>query len=75
LEVLYCIGFVAASTAADATDDGALIAEAIIQSLRDRSALLPSVDTLDRIGLGGRTIARRRATAAILDGISIEQLA
>jgi len=65
---------IAASTAADATDDGAVIAEAMIQSLRDRSALLPSADTLDRIGLGGRTIARRRANAAILDGISIEKL-
>jgi TnpA family transposase len=63
---------IAASAAADATDSGVLIAEAIIESFRAQSALLTSTDRLDRIGLAGRTIARRRANAAILDGFSTE---
>ncbi len=65
----------AAATTADATDDGMLIAEAMIQALRDRSALLSSTDTIDRIGRAGRSIARRRANAALLDGLATEQLA
>ena len=65
---------IAASAAADATDSGVLIAEAIVESFRSQSALLPSTDRLDRIGLAGRTIARRRANAAILDGFSTEQM-
>lgn len=46
----------------------------MIQSLRDRSPLLPSTDTLDRLGLAARSAVGRWAYAALLGGISDEQL-
>ncbi|MGL4964065.1 MAG: Tn3 family transposase [Inquilinus sp.] len=64
----------AALEAADATDQGQPIAEAMIAALRNRHAVLPAADTLDRIGRGARALARRRMEAALLDGLPAERL-
>ena len=58
----------AALEAADATDHGQPIAEALLATLKERRTLLPAGDTLDRIGRGARAIARRRMEAALLAG-------
>jgi hypothetical protein len=42
--------------------------------LRDRRAVLPAADTLDRIGRAARALARRRMEAALLDGLPVERL-
>jgi hypothetical protein len=65
----------AAITTATATDLGRPIAEAVIAAFRERHALLPAADTLDRIGRAGRVVARRRMEAALLDGFTSEGLA
>ena len=41
-------------------DKGSPIAEALMAELRDRRLVLPSPDTLERVGLAGRARARRR---------------
>ncbi|MGK9171127.1 DUF4158 domain-containing protein [Inquilinus limosus] len=64
----------AALDAADTTDQGQPIAEAMIAALRDRHAVLPAADTLDRIGRAARVLARRRMEAALLDGLPAERL-
>ncbi|SEE77698.1 Transposase and inactivated derivatives, TnpA family [Rhizobiales bacterium GAS191] len=64
----------AAVAAADASDQGQPIAEAMIAALRERQALLPAVDTLDRIGRAARAMARRRMQAALLNGLGPEQV-
>ncbi|MGF6227783.1 TnpA family transposase [Inquilinus ginsengisoli] len=64
----------AALDAADATDQGQPIAEAMIAALRDRRVVLPAADTLDRIGRAARALARRRMEAALLDGLPAERL-
>ena len=61
--------------AAWATDKGAPIAEALMAGLRDRRIVLPSPDSLERIGLAGRARARRRAADELVGRISSEQLA
>jgi TnpA family transposase len=63
-----------AAAAASATDKGLPIAEAMVEQLRSRSVLLPSAVRLDRIGRAGRALARRRANAALLDGLPAAQL-
>lgn len=65
----------AANAAADATDQGQPIAEAMISALRERRTLLPAVDMLDRLGRAARAIARRRMESALLDGLSAERSA
>ena len=65
----------AAIDAATATDKGLPIGEAIINSFRDRGALLLSAERMDRIGRAGRAIARKRALQAILNGRTAAQLA
>jgi hypothetical protein len=66
---------VAAIDAAAATDRGEAIAQAIVDVLRKRHALLLSAREIDRIGRAGRAIARGRANAALIEGLSPEQLA
>lgn len=56
-------------------DYGLPIAIAVIAEFRKQSALLPSLRSIEKIGLGGRAIARRRAENAIIAGISLDQLA
>src|SRR6516225_6450748 len=65
----------AALEAADATDHGQPIAEAILATLRERRTLLPAADTLDRLGRGARAIARRRMEAALVAGFTTAELA
>lgn len=60
--------------AADATDQAQPIAEAMLAALRERRALLPAADTLDRVGRAARAIARRRMKASLLKGLSAERL-
>ena len=64
----------AAIEAAAETDKGRPIAEAIIAALRDRHVLLPAPDTIERLGLAARSIARRRAEAALISDLSAEKL-
>jgi TnpA family transposase len=64
----------AAIEAATATDKGLPIATAVVNELRKRNVLLPSVHAIEKIGLAGRAVARRRAEAALLVGFSAEQL-
>lgn len=59
---------------ASATDKGSTIARAIITTFRERHVLLPASETIERIGLAARAIARRRAEAALISGFSCEQL-
>ncbi|GGF12569.1 hypothetical protein GCM10011611_17750 [Aliidongia dinghuensis] len=65
---------VAAIGAATATDRGDAIAGAIIETLRARQVLLLSAKEIDRIGLAGRAVARRRADAALLENLARDQL-
>ena len=64
----------AAINAAAATDDGQPIATAVVNEFRGRRALLLPDGALEKIGLAGRAIARKRAEAALLDGLSVDQL-
>lgn len=59
----------AALDAAAATDKGPAIATAIVARLRARKVLLPAAETVERIGLAGRALARRRAEAALVAGL------
>jgi hypothetical protein len=56
-------------------DRGLPIATAVIAEFRKQSALLPSLHSIEKIGLGGRAIARRRAENAIIADISLDRLA
>lgn len=63
-----------AALAAAATDKGGPIVEALITELRRRRVILPSPDTLERVGLAGRSQARRKAAEDLLTPISLSQL-
>jgi hypothetical protein len=65
----------AALAAAATSDRGMPIAEAMIAAFQERKSVLPASDTLDRIGRAARVVARRRMEAALLDGLSSEELA
>jgi len=56
------------------TDSGKPIATAIISTFRDSRTLLPAANMIERIGLAARAIARRRAEAALIAGLSPEKL-
>jgi hypothetical protein len=45
-----------------------------VNEFRGRGALLLPDGALEKIGLAGRAIARKRAEAALLDGLSVDQL-
>ena len=47
---------------------------AIVSELRRRGVLLLPDATLEKIGLAGRAVARQRAEAALLDGLSTDQM-
>jgi hypothetical protein len=66
---------VAAIEAATNGDSGLPIATAIVEEFRKRSALLPSLNSIEKIGLGGRAIARRRAEKELIAGFPLERLA
>lgn len=63
-----------AAAAAVATDKGGAIVEALIAELRRRRIILPSPDTLERVGLAGRSQARRKVAEDLLAPISLSQL-
>lgn len=65
----------AAIDAAANGDHGLPIATAVIAEFRKRNALLPSLHSIEKIGLGGRAIARRRAEKELIEGISPDRLA
>ncbi|WP_286829265.1 MULTISPECIES: Tn3 family transposase [Kordiimonas] len=68
------IALTAGLDAAEKTDNGLAIAEAMVQALRNQSVLLPSFRKLDRLGRAARAIARARTNAAVLDGLNEDQL-
>ena len=49
----------AAIDAADISDKGSAIVSAVVAIFRGENTMLPSEDTIERIGLAGRAIARR----------------
>ena len=65
----------AAAKAAWATDKGSVIAAGVISDLRETGILLPSISTIERVGIAGRARARKQAAQAMLVPISAEQLA
>ena len=58
-----------AARAAFDTDDGQTILERLTSGLKGQQLVLPSTDTLERIGLAGRARARRLAAQAINDAL------
>lgn len=64
----------AAVQSATMSDDGAAIANSIIATFRERGSLLPAIDTIERIGLAGRAIARRRAERTLIENIPLNTL-
>lgn len=64
----------AAIEAASTTDKGVTIANAIVAAFRERRVLLPVSNTIERMGLAARAIARRRAETALLSEIGPEKL-
>ena len=64
----------AAIQAATMSDDGAAIASSLVATFRERRALLPAIDTIERIGLAGRAIARRRAERTLIEDIPLDRL-
>jgi hypothetical protein len=65
---------VAAIEAAANGDNGLPVATAVIAEFRKRNALLPSLHSVEKIGLGGRAIARRRAEKELVEGFSPDRL-
>jgi hypothetical protein len=59
--------------AAATSDDGAAIVSSIVVAFRARGALLPAIDTIERIGLAGRAIARRWAETTLIKDIPLDQ--
>jgi TnpA family transposase len=64
----------AAADVASATESGLPIITAIVNELRRRGVLLLPDAALEKIGLAGRAIARQRAEAALLEGLSADQM-
>ncbi|MBA9031747.1 hypothetical protein HNR29_002302 [Rhizobium leguminosarum] len=64
----------AAIQAATMSDDGAEIASSTVAAFRERGALLPAVDTIKRIGLAGRAIARQRAEKTLIEDVPLVTL-
>jgi TnpA family transposase len=64
----------AAIQRATISDDSVGIAKAIAASFRECGSLLPVTETIERIGLAGRSIARRRAEIVLIEGIPLDRL-
>jgi Domain of unknown function (DUF4158) len=65
----------AAAKAAWSTDRGQPIAAAVVAALRLAKIILPTGSVIERTAIAGRARARRRATDALLCGVSDEQMA
>ena len=59
----------AAAVAAWSTDSGMVISAGLIDALRRARILLPSISTIERAGIAGRTRARKRTTHALLSNL------
>lgn len=57
---------------AAASDDGAAIVSSVVAAFRERGALLPAIDTIERIGLAYRAIARRWAETTLIKDIPLD---
>jgi Domain of unknown function (DUF4158) len=64
-----------AAKAAWATDRGQPIVAAVIAALRTAGIILPPAAVIERAAIAGRARARKRATDALLVGVTEEQLA
>ena len=64
-----------ATDAAASGDKGLPIATAVIGAFRERRALLPSQRSIEKIGIAGRALARRRAETTLISGLAPETLA
>ena len=64
-----------AAQAAWATDRGQPIVAAVIAALRTAGIILPPAAVIERAAIAGRARARKRATDALLAGMTEEQLA
>jgi TnpA family transposase len=64
-----------AAQAAWSTDRGQPIVAAIVSALRATNIILPAGSVIERAAIAGRARARRRATDALLAGVSDEQTA
>ncbi|MEM6484649.1 MAG: DUF4158 domain-containing protein [Pseudomonadota bacterium] len=62
-----------AAHAAFDTDDARIIMRRLLDQLRQQRLVLPTIGTLERIGLTGRARARRHAAQAVNDSLSEEQ--
>ena len=65
----------AAAQVAWSTERGQPIAAAVVAALRTAGIILPPSGVIERAAIAGRARARRRATDALLAGVSDEQLA
>ena len=63
-----------AAEAARDTDKGGLIVTAILNSLRSAKIILPSPETIKRVGLAGRAKARKQAATALVAGLDPAQI-
>jgi hypothetical protein len=64
-----------ATEAAAATDNGVVIIGAVMQSIRAARLILPSPDTIERVGLAGRARARKHAADTLIAPLTPEQIA
>ncbi|QCL98062.1 Tn3 family transposase [Agrobacterium tumefaciens] len=64
----------AATEAGASGDKGLPIATAVIGAFRERRALLPSQHSIEKIGIAGRAIARRRAETTLISDLDSEKL-
>jgi hypothetical protein len=62
-----------AAQAARGADKGAPIVTAILDGLRSARIVLPSPETIERVGLAGRAKARKQAADALVAGLLISQ--
>lgn len=60
--------------AATTSDGGSAIVSSIVAAFRESCALLPAIDTIERIGLAGRAIARRWAETTLIKDIPLDAL-
>ncbi|HET6519748.1 MAG TPA: DUF4158 domain-containing protein, partial [Geminicoccaceae bacterium] len=64
----------AAARAAWATDSGPPIAAGVVAALREEGVILPAASVIERAAIAGRARARKRATHALLAGLSEAQV-
>ena len=63
-----------ATEAAAGTDKGVVIVGAVVDSIRAARIILPSPDTIERVGLAGRARARKLAADTLIAPLTAEQI-